>query len=167
MNTLYAFLPCYNEGLNIGVLIDEWMEQKDKLAAAGYDLQARAIDDCSKDNTKEVILEKADMYPENVQLIAHEVNKNLCGGLNTSIAYFLENGNENDLMSLMDGDDTHNPKYINAMIKKLKDKNKDCVIASRYCEDSGIVGVAAHREFMSDMAKIYYSVMLKVPNVKD
>lgn len=167
MNKLYAFLPCYNEELNIGTLIDEWIEQKDELAAAGYDLQVRAIDDCSKDNTKEVILEKAAMYPENVQLIAHEVNKNLCGGLNTSIAYFLENGNENDLMSLMDGDDTHNPKYINAMIKKLKDNNKDCVIASRYCEDSGIVGVAAHREFMSDMAKVYYSVMLKVPNVKD
>lgn len=167
MKKLYSFLPCYNEGLNIGALIDEWMEQKDALAEMGYDLQVRAIDDCSKDNTKDVILEKASQYPENVQLIAHEINKNLRGGLNTSISYFIEFGNDDDLMSLMDGDNTHNPKYITKMIKKMKDNNKDCVIASRYCTDSGIVGVAAHREFMSDMAKVYYSMMLKVPGVKD
>lgn len=167
MNKLYSFLPCYNEELNIGTLIDEWMAQKDALAELGYDLQVRAIDDCSKDNTRKIIEEKAAQYPDHVQLIAHEVNKNLCGGLNTSIAYFMANGTPTDLMSLMDGDDTHNPKYILPMIEKLKNNGKDCVIASRYCSDSGVVGVAAHREFMSDMAKVYYSMMLRVPGVKD
>ena len=44
---------------------------------------------------------------------------------------------------------------------------KDCIIASRYCENSNVIGVAAHREFMSDMAKLYYSFILRVPNVKD
>lgn len=167
MNTFYAFLPCYNEGLNIGRLIDEWMEQKEQLAQAGYVLQVRAIDDCSKDNTKDVILQKHQQYPENVELIAHEVNKNLCGGLNTSIAYFQQYGKDGDLMGLMDGDATHSPKYVHAMIQKMKAGSKDCVIASRYCKDSSVIGVAAHREFMSDMAKIYYSMVLRVPNVKD
>ena len=167
MNKLYSFLPCYNEELNIGKLIDEWMAQKDALAELGYDLQVRAIDDCSKDNTKQVILDKAAQYPDNVQLIAHEVNKNMRGVLNTSVAYIMEHGTPADLMSLMDGDDTHNPVYIVPMIQKLTQNHKDCVIASRYCSDSGVVGVAAHREFMSDMAKIYYSMMLKVPGVKD
>lgn len=167
MNKFFAFLPCYNEGLNIGRLIDEWFEQKDGLAELGFDLQVRAIDDCSKDNTKEVILQKSTEYPENVELIAHEVNKNLCGGLNTSIEYFLKHGKDGDLMGLMDGDATHSPKYVHAMIRKMRDGNRDCVIASRYCKDSSVVGVAAHREFMSDMAKIYYSLALRVPNVKD
>jgi dolichol-phosphate mannosyltransferase len=101
-----------------------------------------------------------------VELIAHEINKNLCGGLNTSIEYFLKNGKDGDLMCLMDGDATHSPKYIHNMIKKLN-TGKDCIIASRYCKESNVVGVAAHREFMSDMAKLYYSMVLKVPNVKD
>ena len=167
MNRLYAFLPCYNEEKNIGHLIDEWVEQTDALAEEGYELQVRAIDDCSTDETKAVILEKSKQYPAQVALIAHEVNKNLRGGLNTSISYFTAQAQQGDLMALMDGDDTHHPKYIVKMIQKMKESACDCVIASRYCGDSGVVGVAAHREFMSDMAKLYYSFMLRVPNVKD
>lgn len=166
MNKLFVMLPCYNEELNIGKLVDEWIDQKDKLIELGYELQIRPIDDCSKDNTKKVILDKCLEYPQNVELIAHETNKNLCGGLNTSISYFLNNGEKEDLMCLMDGDDTHDPKYIVSMIKKMQN-NIECVIASRYCVDSNIVGVAKHREFMSDMARFYYSFVLKVPNVKD
>ena len=165
MAKLFAILPCYNEEMNIGALIEEWNQQKDKLKNAGYDLQVIGIDDCSKDNTKEVILEKSRQY-DNVVLKPHEVNKGLCGGLNTAISYFLENGCDGDLMVLMDGDNTHDPKYIHSMLQELH-RGKDCVIASRYCTDSSIVGVARHREFMSDMAKLYYSFLLRVPNVKD
>ncbi len=167
MKNLYSFLPCYNEELNIGDLINEWISHKDELLDLGYNLVVYAIDDCSKDNTKEVIKSKVSEYPENVVLIEHIQNKGLCGGLNTSVSHFIENAQDGDLMSLMDGDNTHNPVYILDMIKKLNSENCSCVIASRYCEDSSIVGVASHREFMSDMAKIYYSLTLNVPNVKD
>ena len=165
MNKIFAVLPCYNEELNITALIEEWVAQKEVLAKAGYELQVVAIDDCSTDNTKQKINDQAVKY-ENVKLEAHTVNKGLCGGLNTAIAYFAKNGSSQDLMVLMDGDNTHDPKYIHAMLEKLK-MGMDCVIASRYCEDSSIVGVAHHREFMSDMAKYYYTMMLRVPNVKD
>ena len=166
MNKCFAILPCYNEELNIGALIDEWNSQKERLYEVGYELKVVAIDDCSKDKTKDVILQKASEY-ENVSLFAHETNKGLCGGLNSAISYFIENGEQNDLMVLMDGDNTHNPIYVHDMLKKLQANSVDCVIASRYCEVSNIVGVAAHREFMSDMAKHYYSMVLRVPNVKD
>ena len=167
MKRLFAFLPCYNEEQNIGRLIDEWLEQSKQLKQRGYELAIRPIDDCSKDGTKAVILQKQQEHPESVELIAHEVNKNLCGGLNTSIEYFLKNGKEGDIMGLMDGDATHSPKYVHSMLQKMSDGNLDCVIASRYCSDSKVVGVAAHREFMSDMAKLYYSMVLRVPGVKD
>lgn len=167
MKTLFSFLPCYNEELNIGELINEWIAHKDELLSLGYSLKICAIDDCSKDKTKEVIKSKVNEYPNNVILIEHTQNKGLRGGLNTSISYFIDNAQSEDLMSLMDGDNTHNPVYILDMIKKLNTKNCSCVIASRYCNNSSIVGVAAHREFMSDMAKLYYSLALNVPNVKD
>ncbi len=166
MNKIFAILPCYNEALNIGELIDNWYSQKDELFQNGYELKIVGIDDCSTDNTKEVINNKVMQY-ENVALVPHAENKGLCGGLNTAIEYFLQNGSNEDLMVLMDGDNTHNPKYIHEMVKKLNNENKDCVIASRYCENSSVVGVANHREFMSDMAKVYYSFMLRVPNVND
>lgn len=166
MKKIFAILPCYNEELNIGALIDEWNNQKNELFEKGYDMKVVGIDDCSRDNTKNVILEKASMY-ENVTLLPHETNKGLCGGLNSAISYFLENGEQDDLMVLMDGDNTHNPIYVHEMLSKLLTDSKDCVIASRYCTASNVVGVAAHREFMSDMAKYYYTMVLRVPNVKD
>lgn len=165
MKKIFAVLPCYNEEQNIGALIEEWLKQSEELSQAGYELKVIGIDDCSTDNTKSVISTMADIY-ENVILEPHEVNKGLCGGLNTAISYFLKNGQADDLMVLMDGDNTHNPSYIHEMVKLLQN-GKDCVIASRYREGAQVVGVAKHREFMSDMAKIYYSAVLRVPNVKD
>ena len=164
MKTVFAILPCYNEEENIEALIDEWVVQKDGLKNSGYELEIIAIDDCSMDNTKEVI-KKCSLRYDNVSLIEHKTNKGLVGGLNTAIDIFSERGIDGDLMVLMDGDNTHNPVYVHEMIRVLH--NKDCVIASRYCNNSEVVGVAPHREWMSDMAKFYYSMILRVPNVKD
>lgn len=166
MNRIFAMLPCYNEELNIGELIDKWHAQESELYRNGYELTIIGIDDCSTDNTKNKIESKCNQY-ENVRLIAHAENKGLCGGLNTAITYFLDNGESGDLMVLMDGDNTHDPVYVHNMLKKLVSGNKDCIIASRYCENSAVKGVANHRLFMSDMAKLYYSFVLRVPNVKD
>ena len=167
MKKIFAMLPCYNEEENIGSLIDAWMKQREKLLANGFSLLVGAIDDCSKDETKKVIVKKQKQYLENVRLIVHETNKGLCGGLNTSIHFFLENAESLDLMVLMDGDNTHNPDYVHNMVATLIESQVDCVIASRYCSDSAIKGVARHREWLSDMAKIYYQIVLRVPNVKD
>lgn len=162
---LFTFLPCYNEEQNIVNLIGSWVSHTQALAERGYELQVIGIDDCSKDTTKAKIEEMTRKF-NNVVLFAHEVNKGLSGGLNTAIAYFLENGSPDSLMAMMDGDNTHDPKYIFAMLDKLE-QGADCVIASRYCMDSKVVGVASHREFLSDMARLYYKFMLQVPQVED
>lgn len=165
MKTLYAILPCYNEQENIGKLIDEWNKQKEKLKTQEIDLKIIAIDDKSTDNTKNKILDKKNEY-NNVDIIIHDENKGLRGGINTAIEYFNSNANKEDLLVLMDGDNTHNPKYIHEMIKLIEEGN-NCVIASRYREGSSIKGLAKSREKMSDFAKIYYTAVLHIPNVKD
>ncbi|MBQ6772477.1 MAG: glycosyltransferase [Synergistaceae bacterium] len=166
MNKLFAMLPCFNEELNISALIDSWITQRDSLSSKGYELQVCPIDDCSTDNTKAVIIQKQEQYPETVCPIFHKVNKSLGGGVNSSIAYFLEHGTNEDLMCLMDGDNSHDPKYVHSMLEKLKD-GVECVIASRYQQGSKIFGVPFHRRLMSDMARIYYTIILGVPNVRD
>ena len=168
MRNLYVFLPCYNEEENIGILIDQWVEQKDKLASVGVNLIVRPIDDCSNDNTKKVMEQKMEQYSSDlVNPIYHEVNKDLRGGLNTSIEYFLKDGKDDDLMCLMDGDATHDPKYVHPMFALMTEKDLDCVIASRYQPGADVVGLKFHRKMMSDFAKIYYSMVLRVPGVKD
>lgn len=167
MNKLYVLIPCYNEAENIGDLIEGWIGQHSELERRGYELKIYAIDDCSKDNTKEIILSKAEQYPESVALIAHEVNKNLCGGLNTAVSFFNKNGSADDLMCIMDGDNTQSPKYIIEMVDKLINEKKDCVIASRYRKGAEVVGLAGYRKFLSDMARVYYTMVLHIPGVRD
>ena len=165
MKKIYAILPCYNEEKNIGKLIEAWIQEQEELQKKQYELEVIAIDDCSIDNTKNKILEKKDKYI-NVDIIEHEINKGLMGGLNTALHYFNNNAQMGDLLVLMDGDNTHEPKYVQKMVEQIL-KGNDCVIASRYRENSNIVGLAKNRERMSDFAKIYYSSILQIPNVKD
>lgn len=162
---ILVFLPCYNEELNITDLIEEWNKHEKKLKDKGFILEVYGINDCSKDKTKDKILAMAKKY-KNVHLIDHKENKGLVGGLNTAIENFIKLSKKGDYMVLMDGDNTHNPKYIFDMLDKIEE-GYDCVIASRYCASSDVVGVAKHRVFMSDMAGVYYKMMLHVPNVKD
>ena len=132
----------------------------------GFELKVCPIDDCSKDNTKLIMIQKQNQYPEIINPIFHSTNQNLGGGINSSIYYFLEHGKENDLMCLMDGDNSHDPKYIGEMLKKLKN-GVECVIASRYRKGSKIFGVPYHRILMSYLARLYYTIILKIPNVRD
>ena len=166
MNKLFVMLPCYNEEQNISSLIDDWIKQKDLLSLKGYELKICPIDDCSTDATKSIMLKKHGQYPLIVEPLFHLHNMNLGGGINTALNYFLANGNESDLMCIMDGDNSHDPKYIHDLLSKLQN-GVECVIASRYRKGSRTFGVPLHRIVMSYMARICYTVLLKIPNVRD
>lgn len=165
MKKLYAVLPCYNESESIGALIEDWLSQQEMLDKNGYSLEVVGIDDKSKDNTKEIIGNYAQNYAQ-VVLVAHEVNKNLGGVIDTGFRYFLEHADKNDVCVVMDGDNTHDPVYVRDMFEKINN-GADCVIASRYCQESEVVGVPGIRKFLSDGAKWFYSFVLGVKNVKD
>ncbi len=167
MKKIYALLPAYNESENIESLIDSWYKQRDNLKNNfNYDLIIMPVDDKSTDSTKEIIMKMEKKY-SNVKPIYHLKNQNLGGVLRTGFKKFLDIGKDGDLICVMDGDNTHDPKYINDMLKNLFDNKLDCVIASRYCDNSEIVGVPKHRNFLSSGAKFYYKLMLKIPNVQD
>ena len=165
MNTLYVYLPCYNEAGNIRALVEEWMAETERLAASGYTLTVTPIDDKSTDNTLDIIRQLEAAYPC-VRAIAHEQNQNLGGVVKTAIHDFMRVSRARDVMGLMDGDDTHKPEFIHAMLAKLS-AEKQCVIASRYQPGAAVQGLQANRKLFSDGARVYYSVMLHVPKVRD
>ncbi len=165
MNTLYAYLPCYNESGNIKALIEAWITEKDALSERGYKLQILPVDDKSTDHTLQILREMESAHPE-VHVIAHTVNQNLGGVLKTSIRDFLHRAEPESLFCFMDGDNTHKPSFVHDMIRKQKE-GFDCVIASRYQPGAKILGVPSNRLFLSDGAKWYYSAVLHVPNVRD
>lgn len=167
MNRLFVILPCYNEEENIEALIGKWQCEKERLLREyGYELRILAVDDGSRDRTKEII---SSLLPgnANVQLLAHEVNKGLGGAINTGLCNFASNSEGGDIALIMDADNTHDPKYVYSMIDKLRKSDLDCVIASRYCTDSTITGVPFYRNFLSTGARFFYTAAMRVPGVKD
>lgn len=166
MNKLFVILPAYNEEENIKDLIRLWLEEQEGLAQKGYELQILPIDDGSKDNTRQIILE-LDKEFEPVTAIVHEHNKGLGGGVSTGLTYFHDHGGKDDLALIMDADNSHKPEFVYSMIEKLQGNRLDVVIASRYQPGAKIYGVAGYRQFLSLGARAYYSLVLGVKNVKD
>lgn len=165
MRRLLVYLPCYNEAENIAPLTEEWILQKDTLAAAGYQLEIMPIDDKSADSTLEVMLQLAKTFRE-VRPIAHEINQNLGGVLMTALKDFEANAGAEDYMCFMDGDNTHKPVFVHSMLRKVE-SGYDCVIASRYQTGANVLGLESYRKFLSFGARVYYSMMLHIPNVRD
>ena len=166
LNTLYAILPCYNEEENIGPLMESWLSQREALRQRGLDLVLLPIDDCSKDRTRGIMLDYAARYDQ-IRPLLHKENQGLGGGVRTGLGFFADTGGPDDLAVIMDGDNSHAPKYIGAMLDLLRADKLDCVIASRYRPGSATVGVSPFRQFLSFGARIYYSAMLRVKGVRD
>ncbi|WP_427340125.1 glycosyltransferase family 2 protein [Caloranaerobacter sp. DY30410] len=167
MNKLYAIIPCYNEENNIDALIKKWINITDFLKQFSIDcLEIVLINDGSNDNTKKIIESKMKKYPQ-ITLIEHGINKGLGETLKTGLKYVVNKSNDNDFICTMDGDNTHDPLYLVNMFNKVINLKADCIIASRYCKTSKIKGVPFYRNFMSFGAKLFFSIILHIPNVKD
>lgn len=158
-------LPAYNEEDNIGKLIDKANLFIESIKDKGYDLDIVPLDDCSRDKTKEIIINKSEVY-KNVKPLFHEVNKNLGGGMNTLLNYFLDNYKDGDVLIIMDSDMTHDPKYILDLLDKLSE-NHDVAIASRYRKGSEVKGVPGIRKFLTFGARIYYTLVLNIKGTRD
>ena len=109
-------IPAYNEALNIEKTI------KDVTENTNYDYVI--INDCSKDNTKE-ICEK-----NNFNIISLPVNYGLTSGIQVGMKYAYQN--DYDVAIQFDGDGQHKAKYTQDLVKEIEEKNCDITIGSRF-----------------------------------
>jgi dolichol-phosphate mannosyltransferase len=165
MKKVYAILPCYNEQDNLENLIQKWYLQETKLSKRGYLLRIIAIDDKSTDKTKYIIQRQMKLHKE-IYPIFHKENLGLGGGLLNGLTLFAKESEKGDIVIVMDSDNTHDPKYVHAMIKQIE-CGYDCVIASRFCNDSITAGVIFYRKFLTICAKLFYQIVLGIPKVND
>lgn len=167
MSKLFVVLPCYNEEENISDIIIEWQKQKKILDGVNVkDFEIVAVNDGSKDRTAE-LLEKCSTVHGNITILTHETNKGLGQAVKTGMEYVTLHGSREDFMCIMDSDNTQNPVYILDMLNSAYNKGADCVIASRYRKNSKITGVSSFRNSLSLGARFYYSLILKIPGVRD
>lgn len=167
MNDLIVLLPAYNEEDNIQIMFEKWEDQREKLKTE-YMLGLRIIiiDDGSSDRTAE-IAGRLEKEKGGLTLIRHARNKGLGGAVKTGIVHFIENCGDSRFMCIMDCDNTQDPKYISSMLDSAINKKSDVVIASRYQKGAEVKGVTGIRLLMSQGAKLVFSLILNIPNVKD
>lgn len=115
MKTL-VIVPAYNEALNIEKTIKDLMDNTD------YDYVI--INDCSKDNTKE-ICEK-----NNFNMLSLPINYGLTSGIQLGMKYAYQNGY--DIAIQFDGDGQHQAKYLKDLVKEIEEEKCDIAIGSRF-----------------------------------
>ena len=111
-------IPSYNEQDNILRVYEDIKKNTE------YDFIF--INDCSTDNSKE-IFEK-----NNIPVINLPVNLGLNGAVQTGYKYAYEKGY--DCAVQFDGDGQHDVRYVENIIKPIKDKKADMVIGSRFID---------------------------------
>lgn len=108
-------VPAYNEAQNIEKTIKDIKENTE------YDYII--INDCSKDNTKE-ICEK-----NNFNVISLPINFGLTSGIQIGLKYALKY--DYDMAIQFDGDGQHQAKYVKDIVSGIE-KGNDIVIGSRF-----------------------------------
>lgn len=109
-------IPAYNEALNIEKTV------KDVTENTNYDYII--INDCSKDNTKEVC-EK-----NNFHILSLPINYGLTSGIQVGMKYAYQNGY--DIAVQFDGDGQHQAKYVKDLVKEIEENECNIAIGSRF-----------------------------------
>ena len=107
-------IPAYNEAQNIEKTV------KDVTKNTDYDYIV--INDCSKDNTKEVC------ERNNFNMLSLPINYGLTSGIQLGMKYAYKNNY--DVAIQFDGDGQHQAKYLKDLVKEIEKNNADIVIAS-------------------------------------
>lgn len=135
-------IPAYNEAQNIQKVFDEL---KRDLSYA----DVLVINDCSKDNTKE-IAEK-----NGIKCITTVFNFRYARAVQTGIKYAYKNNY--DYVIQLDGDGQHIPKEADKLVKKMKETGADIVIGSRYLEKGNY-----NAPFFRKIGTSFFAFLIKV-----
>jgi dolichol-phosphate mannosyltransferase len=155
-------LPAYNEGASLQQLLD-------KIVAAAQDIDMElgivVCNDGSTDATAAILARRADAESR-ITILTHKINRGLGETVRDLFEHAAEVTRDEDVLVRMDCDDTHEPSYIPALIRKL-DEGYDVVIASRFARGGGQLGVDGYRRFVSSAANLFMRVFFNVPNIHE
>jgi dolichol-phosphate mannosyltransferase len=94
------------------------------------------------------------------------VNKGLGAGLRALVGYAVANGDDQDVLVVMDCDDTHDPAQIDDLLRRLGE-GADVAIGSRYASGALVRGVPALRRITALGAAVLFKLIHPVRGVWD
>lgn len=129
MNVL-IIIPAYNEENNISEVIHG-------IRTTNPEADILVIDDGSLDQTAEVAARAG------AKVISHVLNTGYGGALQTGYRY--ATSNNYDILSQIDGDGQHDPRFISQMISLVESEKADLVIGSRFLKKGASYKVPVSR----------------------
>ena len=114
-------MPVYNEAATIVQILDRVYDQ-----AWPVDIEVVAVNDCSADDTAEILNQQAERR-SNLRVISHHVNQGKGAAIRTAI----ENA-RGDILAIQDADMEYDPADLVALLKPILDNEADVVYGSRF-----------------------------------
>jgi dolichol-phosphate mannosyltransferase len=156
---IWILLPAYNEQRDLPRLLEK-MEK----ALAGVDYRLVVVNDGSTDNTSEILERYAGNFK--LDIVGHPINRGLGETERDGFEFIAWKAQPDDFVVRIEGDDTHEPKYLFDLIEKLKE-GYDVVNTSRFQPGGGQLGVDGYRTFISRSANIFMRLMFRIRGVSD
>jgi dolichol-phosphate mannosyltransferase len=158
---IHVILPAYNEGKSLPHLLG-------RMATLGSEQKKRTVvwvvNDGSSDDTASIA--RQGVPGIDVRLVSHERNLGLGQALLTGILSALQVAVDEDIVVVMDADDTHDTQLVDSMAKKIE-KGADVVIASRFVPGGDDSTAPAYRRLISRGAAFVFRIFLPIREVKD
>ena len=158
---ILAVLPAYNEAASLPALMDRIDQVFLDERLEGCVL---IVDDGSTDGTADVVREWQGRVE--VLLESHDGNQGLPEAIRTGLRRAIELTEPNDVVVVMDADNSHTPGLIVRMTRGVRE-GADIVIASRFQADSRIRGVSTLRRLTGWGANFLFRVLVRGEGVKD
>jgi polysaccharide deacetylase family protein (PEP-CTERM system associated) len=145
-------IPCYNEEASLPYLHRTMQSLRHELTRT-WDLKLLFVDDCSKDNTREVLTALFGNDPD-VRIVSHYSNRGVSAGILTGIR-----ASDTDVVASIDADCSYDPHELVRMLQLLSN-DVAMVTASPYHPEGRVCNVPRWRLLLSHTLSRFYRRLL-------
>jgi len=155
----YVIIPAYNEGPNLGAVLQQLQELSARLPLAVI-----VVNDGSRDNT----LEEAERFRDqfDLQIVTHPVNLGVPMTFYDGLVAAAAKAQPGDCIFIIEGDGTSDLKLMPEMARRVYDGD-DVVVASRYISGGGYLNFPWQRTWGSYVVNFVVSIFFHVRGLTD
>ena len=155
----YVIIPAYNEGPNLGAVLEQLRQLSETLS-----LSVIVVNDGSRDNT----LEEAEGFRDrlDLEIVTHPVNLGVPMTFYDGLVAAVAKAQPGDCIFIMEGDGTSDLKLMPEMARRVYGGD-DVVVASRYIAGGGYLNFPWQRTWGSYVVNFVVSIFFHVRGITD